>query len=259
MNEITKSDAPCNVRLRDVAASEWTKIRTDPFLFGSFAFALFVLPLFAVLASMQNVPITETATKIGLSGTALSYFIIGGFGVLVISAEYPTKLIHLSLAAVPRRIMLMAAKAIVVTTSVVIGTVLASALAVGATHFIERNDHAIGSAVPAIAGTALAHAAVALLGLSVGALLRSTAGGLVSFFTLTLLPGGFAQVLPDNVQPWMLSLAPAFPFQALRSLGAPTAANDLTLLPVWQSLATFCAYSVILFIASVALFVKRDA
>lgn len=120
-----------------------------------------------------------------LSSTSLAALLLAVLGGLAVTGEYATGTITATLTAVPRRWAVLAAKALVL---VVLGGVVAlavsvAALLLGASFFPA--DVRVGLGDEGVLGAVLANAAsmvsLALLGLGVGAVLRSTAG------TITLL------------------------------------------------------------------------
>ena len=72
----------------------------------------------------------EDPTKISLIGVDLGQAIVAVLGVLVISEEYGTRMIRTTLAAIPRRMTVLATKAV----NLIVLTAVASALGVGGKH-----------------------------------------------------------------------------------------------------------------------------
>jgi hypothetical protein len=143
-------------------------------------------------------------TNQALSGLALGTLAIGVFGVLSITGEYGTGTIRSSLAAAPRRRLLLIGKVLVVgTVALVVGEVLIFA------------SFWIGQAVLASGGAPTAHlgqpgvlravvlsgaflALLGLLGLGLGVIIRHTAGAMAAFVGITFLLPLLLQRIPGT-------------------------------------------------------------
>ena len=115
--------------------AEWTKLRTTPGTFGL---------LLATVALTMAVDVTAVAgarceafgcagdpAKTSLVGVTLGQAVIVVLAVFSVSGEYSTGMIRLSLAAMPRRGTVLAAKAVTVTAAALVagtGAVLGSVL-----------------------------------------------------------------------------------------------------------------------------------
>ena len=104
--------------MREAVHAEWTKLRTVPST-GWLVIAVIALTvgISALATSIVKCPATCGAdtTKLSLTGILLGQAAVAALAVVIITAEYGTGMIRVSLAAVPRRAVLLAAKAIVVT------------------------------------------------------------------------------------------------------------------------------------------------
>ena len=107
-------------------------------------------------------------------------------GALSVTSEYRTGMIRTSLAALPRRPGLLAAKAVVAGAAALVageaatvGSFLGTRLVVGDRPFPDQHA-SIAHDLPGFLVEGTAVPVFALLGLSLGVLLRSTAGTLVS-------------------------------------------------------------------------------
>jgi ABC-2 type transport system permease protein len=137
-------------------------------------------------------------------GTVLFGQIIAGvLGVLVISGEYSSGTIQSSLIAVPTRLTVLCAKAIVLfltVTASALGALLAS-WAVTYPMFAELGIQ-IGLAEPgvlfALIGGSVYVGLAAVLGLGIGTLLRSVAAGVATVISLILLLPIVLSVLPAS-------------------------------------------------------------
>ena len=107
--------------IRLALRAEWTKLRTvaDTYwlLLASITLMVGLSALVLAAVNYSYAGATEDTTKLSLTGIQLGQAIVAILAVLVISGEYSTGLIGTTLAAMPRRFAVLAAKAIVVTVS----------------------------------------------------------------------------------------------------------------------------------------------
>jgi ABC-type transport system involved in multi-copper enzyme maturation permease subunit len=183
-----------------VIRSEWTKIRSVASTVWTLSLALVVTVALGTLISaltnrqFENMPMRERLsfdpTVISFAGMTLGQLAMIVFGVLVVSNEYSTGMIRVSLAAVPRRGAFLAGKVTVAT---------ALALAVGmvtsfAAFFLGQamlGAHRAGIGDPgvlrAVLGGGLYMTLIAMFSMGVAAMLRSpmlSLGILMPFFFL---------------------------------------------------------------------------
>jgi ABC-type transport system involved in multi-copper enzyme maturation permease subunit len=132
-------------------------------------------------------------TNQSMAGLAIGSLLLGVLGVLVISGEYGTGTMRSSLAAVPRRETLFAAKATVVGVStLVLGEILSFAafffgkviLSTGVAPTASLGQPGV---LRAVVMTGAFLSLFALLGLGLGFVIRHTAGAIATFAGITLL------------------------------------------------------------------------
>ncbi|WP_300767272.1 hypothetical protein [uncultured Bifidobacterium sp.] len=131
-------------------------------------------------------------------GATLGDFVVvvGVFGVLSITAEYTMRSIQSTLIAVPRRGMLIGAKvaalAVYVMTASFVGIFLGVVVALlmsGGFGFLAVPSEAAVVPFVAVLGGPIALAMVSLIAWGLGAICRSTLGGVLSFiFLFSILP-----------------------------------------------------------------------
>jgi hypothetical protein len=233
---------------RSVARMEWLKlrsVRSTPWILLVFAagmIGLSVLVLshthWAAMSAADRAtfdPVNE-----GFTGLALGQLVLGVLGVLAITTEFSSGMIRATFAAVPRRPMVLAAKAAVVgAVTLVAGEVLAfGAFAAGELALRSPAPHATLGQPGVLRAVLLAGAypcLIALIALGLGAIIRNTAAaisavvGLLFVVPLILLPLGTSiqhsvgQFLPmliaENsmtaVKPVAHSLSPGIGFGVL--------------------------------------------
>jgi hypothetical protein len=202
-------------RFVDVVRSEWTKARTVPSTMWTLIAATVIgiglgalvsaLTAHGYAKSSASNKLTWDPTSISGSGFAIAQLAIGLLGILLITSEYSTGAIGSSLAAVPRRGRLLAAKAVVL---VVLIFVVAEIITF-ASFFIGQaliSGHAPtaslgGSGVlRALIGSGLCGAVLALMGLALGTLIRHAAGAIAVLVAMLFVLPGIAAALPASIE-----------------------------------------------------------
>lgn len=176
-----------------------------------------------------------------LVGVDLAQLAVGVLGVLLISGEYSTGLIRASLAAVPARWPVLAAKAglyAVITFALMLPTAFL-AFVLGQ-HLLGTHGTTLSAphAVRSIVGSAAYLTLVGLLALGLGFIVRSTAGAIATLVGLLLVLPGIGQLLPTS---WENTTLPYLPSNAGASMFNPrpedpaalTAGQGLIVLSLW--------------------------
>ncbi len=134
------------------------------------------------------------AREVPSAGIVLAQFLIASLAVMQFGSEYATRMITTTLTAVPRRITAVLAKALVIAGTAfivgIVGALIAYALAQpilepqGLSYALTADG-----VIPSILSTGAYLALVAVLGLGIGAMLRNSAGGIVTTLgVLIVLP-----------------------------------------------------------------------
>ncbi|MFE9890153.1 ABC transporter permease [Streptomyces scopuliridis] len=156
------------------------------------------------------------AVAVALGGLNFAQLAIGVLGVLVMAGEYSTGTIRSTLAAVPTRLPVLWSKVISYggTAFLAAGvTVFVSFFASG--RMLDGTDIALGISSPgvvrALLGAGAYLALVGVLGVALGALIRSVAGGIgllvTTLMLLPLLTSLLPTTLKDNITPYLPSSA----------------------------------------------------
>jgi ABC-2 type transport system permease protein len=253
-----------------VARSEWTKLRSLRSTRWSLAVAVVAMVLVAVGISVVQMSRWTTLPPLerarfdaidnGVGGYHLAQLAIGVLGVLVMSGEYATGMIRSSLMAVPRRLPVLWAKLGVfcgVTFALMLASTFVAFFAVQAVvsqHGVQRS---LGDphALRAVLGTALFLTVVGALGVGLGALVRSTAGGIAAFVGLLFVLPGITALLPSSVGD---RVNPYLPLNAGFAVATSTFEDPHHLSP-WGGFAVFCAYTAIVVAAGAVRLVRSDA
>ena len=263
------SDGASRALLPDLLRSEWTKLRSVP----STAWTLLVTvvatvglgALFcAIYVSRHGKSgafhrIDFTPTSASLSGIALAQLAVAVLGVLVISSEYSTGMIRVTLASVPQRRTLFAARALVLSATLLVVGIVSSFVAFFLGQAILSGGHlqtTIGApgVLRAVVGAGLYLTVVGLLALGLGTLLRSTAGAIAAVVGLLLVLPGLVRALPSD---WANAIDKYLPGEAGQAIfNVHTQAHMLS---PWAGFAVFCAYAAAALLGAGYLLHRRDA
>ena len=196
--------------------------------------------------------------EVSLVGVQLAQLAIGVLGVLVITAEYSTGMIRASLTAVPKRLPVLWAKAIVfgaVTLALMIPSVLIAFFvgqAILSRHGIEIAFTHPG--VPRVViGAALYLVVVGLFGLGLGAIVRNTAGGIALFAGIMFVLPPLMNVLPCELEQCGLAVP-----TARSGRGDPVDHSSGNHLAPWVGLGLFLGYAVAAIAVAAVLLLRRD-
>ena len=247
--------------------SEFTKIRSVRSTYFTLI-AFFVAGVaFAIAASAGNrsnagqASFDPTATS--LRGTLdLGELIIVVIGALVITSEYGTRMMGTSLAAMPRRGVLYAAKAVVLTCVTLVVALITSFTSFFAGQAILASTHEGASitspgALRAVLLTAVFVTCCALLAFGLGAIIRYTAGAITALFGVVFLIPLLAQVLPTS---WYHAIVRWLPGGiALDPIAATKPLGESYLFGPYGQLAIFAGYAAVAVVAGALLFRRRDA
>lgn len=196
----------------NVLRSEWIKLASVPSTMLAFAGILVIglggslfLALTLESSGVPSVPSVErTMGDVTMPMVILGQIIAGISGVTASGSEYSSGSIHTTLMAVPARLRVLWAKAIVqfaAVTSVALITVVGAWLCTYpayAEYGLEAPATAPGVLV-ALLGSAVYLGMCAVFGVGVGMLVRSTSVGVIVVFAATLLGPILASALPFNL------------------------------------------------------------
>jgi len=234
--------------------AEWTKLRTvaGPWwlLAGVVALTVTVGAAAASAAQCQSASCGIDPAHVSFTGIYLGQAVVAVAGVLAIGNEYSTRLIKLSLTAMPRRLAWLFAKAVVLTVPVlfaaamaVAGSALAGRLILPGHGFTPADGYAsLTSATDlrAAVGAVLYLTLIALLSLGAAAAVRDSAAaiGLV-LGVLYLFP--LAAAVVSN-PPLTRHLQQIGPLTAGLDAQATTGLSNLPLTP-WQGLGVVALWA----------------
>jgi ABC-type transport system involved in multi-copper enzyme maturation permease subunit len=230
---------------------------------------LFLTALFVIAIGILVCLVTESRypdlhravhpLESSLVGVNLAQFAVGVLGVLTITAEYSTGMIRSSFCAVPKRLPVLWAKALVFAAvtfvislpSVLIAFLIGQSILSGK-HIEVSLTHP--GVLRALIGAALFLAVMGLLGLGLGAIIRTTAGGISALVVIVfIVPPILELALPESAYNTVSAYLPLSAGGAVWTI-SPAAH---TLAP-WTGFAVFCAYAVVALLVGGVLLRRRD-
>jgi ABC-2 type transport system permease protein len=252
--------------------AEWTKLRT---VAGTGWLLLALITLTVALSAAAAAAVTcpsadcnQDAAKLSLTGIGLGQAAVAMLAVLAISSEYSTGMIRTTLAAMPRRATVLAAKAAILAgmtlaagTIAVVASVLAGRLILPGNGFTPAHGHPLpsladGPMLRAAAGSVLYLALIALLSLGIAAAVRDSAAAMgIVLGLLYLFP---IIVLMVSDPDWQRRLSQISPMNAGLAIQATTDLSSLPLSP-WAGLGVLAAWAAAALLGGGLLLRLRDA
>ena len=259
--------------MSEALRAEWTKLRTLPgtgwLLLGVVAATVIISATVSASVSCSSAAACHVdITKLSLTGTYLGQAVVAIVAVLAVSGEYATGMIRTTLAAMPRRTTVLAAKAAVVTAvtlaagiPAVLGSVLAGRLILPGHGYTPANGYPVlsladGTVLRAAAGTVLYLALIALLSLGVVTAVRDAAVAIGLVLGLLYLFPILTQVIGSpGVARHLQQIGP---MTAGLEIQASTGLRNLPISP-WAGLGVLAAWAVVALLAGGLLLRWRDA
>lgn len=199
--------------------------------------------------------------QLALAGLHLSQVAYGVLGALIITGEYGSGMIRTTFAAVPRRRTVLVAKAVVFAATALITATLstvaayATFLATLPANTLTGTGFSDSGVTRAVLGGGLYLTAYGLLGVGLGALLRSSAGAIATLLGLLFVPPLLLNLLPGS---WKDTIGPYIPMQSGSQIFIAANREAASLTP-WTGFGVFCLYAAVALLAGIALINRRDA
>jgi ABC-type transport system involved in multi-copper enzyme maturation permease subunit len=210
-----------------VVLSEWVKFRSLRSNWLTLIATVIGIVAFGAIYSAVYTPeddndLFSNPITVPLTGFVLAQIIIGIVGVLAFTSEFVNGMIRSTFAAVPKRLPVLGAKALVValttaavTVPTMIGTfVLGQALISGSNASLTDDG-----VLRVVLGSAGYLTAAALLGLGLGAILRQAASAIgIIVVLLFLAPQLAGFLLPTSAQDTLLKYLPSNAGEAITTI-----------------------------------------
>jgi ABC-2 type transport system permease protein len=260
------------MKLSDALNAEWTKARTLAstgwLLLAAIAATVAVSTAVAAAVTCPAGNCAEDPAKISLTGVYLGQAVVVILAVLTISGEYSTGMIRVTLAAMPGRPTVLAAKAAILTGLVlaagavaVLGCLLAGQMilpghGIGPAHGYPSLSLGDGPVLRATAGTVVYLALVALLSLGAAAAVRDSGTAIGVVLGLLYLFPIVGAVLGGS--PLARHLQQIGPMTAGLAIQATTGLRHLPISP-WAGLGVLAAWAAAALLAGGLVLCLRDA
>jgi ABC-2 type transport system permease protein len=255
--------------MADLVRSEWTKLRTVRSTLWTLGMTVFI----GLAASAIAMGVTRAHWASMSAGNKTSFHpievsLIGGYlggtlllgilGILVVSSEYATGTIRATLAAAPRRPMVLAAKVLVFGTVTLVvaelaafgGFFLGQALL---TSPARRATLSSPTALRAVAGAGLFLCVVGLLALGIAVVVRHTAGAISVYVGVILVLPIIVSAIPGSLQYQIERLLPLEIGSAIINDPSADAFGP------WTGFGILCGYTALILAVGAVLMVRRDA
>jgi ABC-2 type transport system permease protein len=255
-----------------VVNSEWIKFRTLRSTIWTLVATVLVMvgmvTLFSgVLASQgagRGAPVSIDVFSIAASMASLAAVVLG---VLVVTGEYSTGMIRSTLAAVPRRLPALWAKAVVLAVSIFVVSAVATGISLLVMQLFLGGkglapDLGDAQTMRVLAGVPLYLTAIALLAFTIGAILRHSAGALATVLGLLLVVQNLFMIPWKPLQyisPFLPGTAGVRIVMTQASLDTMTAGSVGAVLSPWQGYAVLLAWVAVLLAVAAVLLRRRNA
>ena len=259
-------------QVADPVRAEWIKLRTGSssgwLLLACAVVTRTVSSAVVAVERCSSASCAVDSTKVSLTGVQVGQAAVAILAVMVIGGEYATGMIRVTLAAVPRRSVMLAAKAAAVTVVTaaagiiaVLGSLLAGRIFLPGNGFTAAHGFVPvslghGPTLRAAVGSVLYLVLVALLSLGVAAAVRDTAVAIAIVLGLMYVVRAVSVTVLDGV--WQHRVQRIAPMNA--GLAIQSTAN-LGKLPIgpWAGLGVLAAWTAAALLAGWLLLQLRDA
>ncbi|WP_426595734.1 hypothetical protein ACPPVS_08990 [Cellulomonas sp. McL0617] len=250
--------------------AEWTKARTLASTWWLLAFV--VVSMVGLAAAITGTLDTDACSgtcdtvKLSLTGVRLAQAGVAALAVLVVSSEYATETITTTLAAVPRRSVVVCAKLVLVSASTLVagGVGVLAAVVVGRGLLAGRGFTAASGypdagfdalATRAAVGTVVYLVLVAVLSAGTALIVRDTAAAVTIVLAALFVAPLLAMAVDADWQDRIHRFAPmdaGLAVQATRDLGALH-------IGAWPGLALLGGYALVAALLGGLALISRDA
>ncbi len=250
----------------NVIRSEWIKFWSV----RSTAYTLFAAGIITVVFGMIFSAVAESdgqapgpaafltnPVDVALGGIGLTEMVIGVLGVMVVAGEYSTGLIRTSFAAAGKRGRVIRAKVAVTGASVFAVSAAAVTGAIVAGQAVYAGSEAtvpLADVVDVIFGTTVYLTGIALIGIALGFILRSTAASIGTLIGGVFIGPNLLNLLPDSITDVFMKYLPSEAGSAMMAQ-----VSDPDLLSQGTAYAVFIAWVVGLLALAGAMVHRRDA
>jgi ABC-2 type transport system permease protein len=251
--------------------AEWIKLRTVPapgwLLLACAVVTITVSSAVVAVEKCSSASCAVDATKVSLTGVQVGQAAVAVLGVLVIGSEYATGLVRITLAAVPQRCVMLAAKVAAVTVvTAAAGIIAVSGSLLAGRIFLPGNGFTAahgfmplslgnGPTLRAAAGSVLYLVLVALFSLGVATAVRDTAVAIAIVLGLMYVVRGVSTLVLDPT--WGHRVDRVAPMNAGLAIQYTTNLSKLPIGP-WAGLGVLAAWTAAALLVGWLLLQLRD-
>ncbi|MGE5286296.1 MAG: ABC transporter permease [Micromonosporaceae bacterium] len=252
-------------RLRHVARMEWIKLRTLRSTWWTLAITAAGSVGMGIAIGLNTQNAAGDLTNNALAGMVPGLLLAGVLGVLTMTSEYTSGMIRATLAAAPRRPLVLTAKAAVfgaVTLAVGEAAAFTSFFAGGAVlrHGIAAPTLGQPGVLRAVVLSGMSFCLIGLLGLGLGAIIRHSAAAIAVLVGGVYVAAQFIGALVHGAAAYMPILIVA------NSIGTTTpecvhgaGAGCVHFLSAWAGLGMLCLYAAVVLAIGVWQLARLDA
>ncbi|MGX1471573.1 UNVERIFIED_CONTAM: ABC-2 type transport system permease protein [Streptomyces canus] len=258
--------------MRRAGHAEWTKLRTDAgngwLVLGVVALTVAVGAAVAMTSRCDAVGCGEDPARLSLTGVMVGQVVVAIVAVLMVGNEYSSGMMKTTLAAMPRRLTVLGAKASVLTavmlaagTVAVLASLLTGRIVQPDRGFTEAHGYsalslADGPTLRAAVGSVLYLVLIGLLSLGIAMVVRNSATAIGIVLALLFVFPILAQVVADP--DWQRHLQQISPMTAGLAVQSTV---DLGKLPIgpWKGLGVLALWAAGALAAGAWLLRARDA
>jgi hypothetical protein len=260
------------VNLLPTISSEWLKFRSIRSTLYTLVVTVFLcvgIGALGCFAERQQWPsehlpehLAFDAVRTSLFGFFFAEIAIGVIGVLIMSSEYSSGSIRMTLAATPRRLSVLISKACVLFVATLgVGEACAFIsffIGQAILHPVTPSDTlASPGALRAVFLAGMSLALLALLALGLAAMLRHTAGAITVYVSIQLVLLLIVSALPSSWNVHIFKFLPEVLTQSMRA--AHSNGVQFTSFSPWISTLVLAAYAIASLIGGGWLLLRRDA
>lgn len=251
--------------LRQAVAGEWTKfwsVRSTSWSLIALMITTIGLGVLSTHA-LRTGPATLDPIRRIFVGFNLGQFAIGVLGVLFISAEYGTGQIRSTLSVMPRRSVVVAAKAIVMGgVGLVVGEILSFVTFFVGDAVLSGSPSHVAFGTPGVVRVLVESGAylalLGLIGLGIATVLHNSAGSIATFAGLVLVLTLLVSAMPTFIIHALSRFLPANIGSTVFALSPPPRFASVPVFSPLTGLFVLAIYAVILLGAGSYLMSRRD-
>ncbi|SRR6266705_891487 len=265
MAAATRQAPAGHYRFRHVARMEWIKLRSLRSTWWTLAITVAGATAMAILIGTNTRNAAGDLTNNALAGIVPGLLLAGVLGVLTMTAEYTSGMIRATLAAVPGRPLVLAAKA-AVFGAVALGVGEAAAFiaffAGGAAlrHGIAAPSLSQPGVLRAVVLAGASYSLIGLLGVGLGAIIRHTAAAIAVLAGGVYLAAQFIGAVAHGAAKFMPVLIIGNSLTTTQPQNCtPGPGQCLQFLSAWAGLGMLCLYAAVVLGIGAWLLARRDA